>query len=296
MEKIDGKIIAFGVKDKVKEEISMNNYKVILVIIQVGEDSASSIYVRNKEKACEYCGIKVITQKLPEDITEKELLSYIDMWNKAPEVNGILVQLPLPKHIDEQKIFNAIEPIKDVDGFHPVNVTKLWMNNPSAIIPCTAKGVIKLIESTGEYISGKNAVVIGRSNIVGKLIAKLLLDKGMSVTICHSKTPYDELAKYCHNTDVVVCAVGKPLFLKDGPQYKYDDVASPGIVIDVGINRTEDGKFVGDCDIDEMTKGPWSESCIRYYTPVPGGVGPMTIACLMENTLECYKVQNKVGI
>lgn len=295
MNKIDGKSIALSVKDKVKDEINLNNYDVSLVVIQVGEDPASSVYVRNKEKACEYCGIKVITQKLPEDITEKELLISIDMWNKS-EITGILVQLPLPKHIDEQRVLNAIDNIKDVDGFHPVNVAKLWFNDPTAIIPCTAKGVIKLIESTGEYISGKNAVVVGRSNIVGKPIAKLLLDKGMSVTICHSKTPNDELARYCHNADVVVCAVGKPLFLKDGPQYKYDDVASSGIVIDVGINRTEDGKFVGDCDIDEMTKGPWSESCIRYYTPVPGGVGPMTIACLMENTLECYKVQNKVGI
>lgn len=295
MNKIDGKSIALSVKDKVKDEINLNNYDVSLVIIQVGEDPASSVYVRNKEKACEYCGIKVITQKLPEDITEKELLTSIDMWNKS-EINGILVQLPLPKHIDEQRVLNAIDNIKDVDGFHPVNVAKLWLNDPTAIIPCTAKGVIKLIESTGEYLVGKNAVVVGRSNIVGKPVAKLLLDKGMSVSICHSKTPETELSQYCHNADVVVCAVGKPLFLKYGPQYKYDDIASAGIVIDVGINRTEDGKLVGDCDIEEMTKGPWSESCIRYYTPVPGGVDLMTIACLMENTLECYKIQNKVGI
>lgn len=192
----------------------MNNYKVTLVVIQVGEGPEPSVYGRNKEKVCEYCGIKVVTQKLPEDIAEKELLSYIDMWNKAPEVNGILVQLPLHKHINEQKILNAIDPIKDVDDFHPINVAKLWMNNPSAIIHCTAKGVIKLIESTGEYISDKNAVVVGRSNIVGKLIAKLLLDKGMTVTICHSKTPYDELARYCHNADVVVCAVVNIYFLK----------------------------------------------------------------------------------
>ena len=293
MNKIDGKSIALSVKDKVKGEINLNNYDVSLVVIQVGEDPASSVYVRNKEKACEYCGIKVITQKFPEDITEKELLTSIDMWNKS-EINGILVQLPLPKHIDEQRVLNAIDNIKDVDGFHPVNVAKLWLNDPTAIIPCTAKGVIKLIESTGEYLVGKNAVVVGRSNIVGKPVAKLLLDKGMSVSICHSKTPETELSQYCHNADVVVCAVGKPLFLKDGPQYKYDNIASAGIVIDVGINRTEDGKLVGDCDIEEMTKGPWSESCIRYYTPVPGGVGPMTIACLMENTLECYKIQNKV--
>ena len=293
MNKIDGKSIALSVKDKVKGEINLNNYDVSLVVIQVGEDPASSVYVRNKEKACEYCGIKVITQKLPEDITEKELLTSIDMWNKS-EINGILVQLPLPKHIDEQRVLNAIDNIKDVDGFHPVNVAKLWLNDPTAIIPCTAKGVIKLIESTGEYLVGKNAVVVGRSNIVGKPVAKLLLDKGMSVSICHSKTPETELSQYCHNADVVVCAVGKPLFLKDSPQYKYDNIASAGIVIDVGINRTEDGKLVGDCDIEEMTKGPWSESCIRYYTPVPGGVGPMTIACLMENTLECYKIQNKV--
>lgn len=295
MNKIDGKSIALSVKDKVKDEINLNNYDVSLVVIQVGEDPASSVYVRNKEKACEYCGIKVITQKLPEDITEKELLTSIDMWNKS-EINGILVQLPLPKHIDEQRVLNAIDNIKDVDGFHPVNVAKLWLNDPTAIIPCTAKGVIKLIESTGEYLVGKNAVVVGRSNIVGKPVAKLLLDKGMSVSICHSKTPETELSQYCHNADVVVCAVGKPLFLKYGPQYKYDDIASAGIVIDVGINRTEDGKLVGDCDIEEMTKGPWSESCIRYYTPVPGGVDLMTIACLMENTLECYKIQNKVGI
>ena len=293
MNKIDGKSIALSVKDKVKDEINLNNYDVSLVVIQVGEDPASSVYVRNKEKACEYCGIKVITQKLPEGITEKELLTSIDMWNKS-EINGILVQLPLPKHIDEQRVLNAIDNIKDVDGFHPVNVAKLWLNDPTVIIPCTAKGVIKLIESTGEYFVGKNAVVVGRSNIVGKSVSKLLLDKGLSVSICHSKTPETELSQYCHNADVVVCAVGKPLFLKYGPQYKYDDIASAGIVIDVGINRTEDGKLVGDCDIEEMTKGPWSESCIRYYTPVPGGVGPMTIACLMENTLECYKIQNKV--
>ena len=213
MNKIDGKSIALSVKDKVKDEINLNNYDVSLVVIQVGEDPASSVYVRNKEKACEYCGIKVITQKLPEDITEKELLTSIDMWNKS-EINGILVQLPLPKHIDEQRVLNAIDNIKDVDGFHPVNVAKLWLNDPTAIIPCTAKGVIKLIESTGEYISGKNAVVVGRSNIVGKPIAKLLLDKGMTVTICHSKTPYDELARYCHNADVVVCAVVNIYFLK----------------------------------------------------------------------------------
>lgn len=276
---IDGKKLSIEIKDSVKKLIEEYGKKPKLVVIQVGGNSASSTYVKNKEKACEYCGIEVTTQHLLEDTSEEHLLTLIDMLNVSDRVNGILVQLPLPKHIDEQKVLNTISPIKDVDGFHPMNVAKLWTNDKTTILPCTPKGIIKLIKTEYSNLIGLKATVIGRSNIVGKPVAKLLMDEGCTVTICHSKTGAEDLIDSCQHADILVAAVGKESFVKW--------CGFKTTIIDVGINRNSEGKLCGDVD-------PSLYKYCRAYTPVPGGVGPMTIACLMENTFECMKLQDSL--
>ena len=248
--------------------------KPCLDVIIVGENPASMSYVRSKIKATEYCGFDGELIQLPETTTQDELLRVIHERNEKDGVDGILVQLPLPKHIDEQSVINAIAPEKDVDGFHPTNVAKLWLNQ-DAIVPCTPMGIMALLEQSGTPLEGRHAVVVGRSNIVGKPIAKLLLDKNCTVTIAHSRTA--NLAAVCREADILVVAVGRPQMITG-------DMIKPGAtVIDVGINRTADGRLVGDVDFD--TAAPVAGA----ITPVPGGVGPMTITMLMHNTIECYK-------
>lgn len=247
-----------------------------LAVILVGDDPASQSYVKGKSKACEEIGIKNMTINLPNDVSEQELLQTIDELNINPEVSGILVQLPLPDHIDEHRVMNCIAPEKDVDGFHPVNVDALYTSKHNGILPCTPKGIIHLLNENDIQIAGKNAVVIGRSNIVGLPVAKLLLDNNATVTVCHSRTK--DLAKITSAADILIVAIGKPKFVKA-------DMVKPGaVVIDVGVNRV-DGKLVGDVDFDNV------EYKVKAITPVPGGVGPMTITCLMENTIECFLKQ-----
>lgn len=244
-----------------------------LVTILVGDDPASKVYVANKEKACNEVGIENDTVRLPEYTSERDLLKIIDFYNNDASVDGILVQLPLPKHIDSEVVINAIVPHKDVDGFHPINVAKLWLGQ-DAIRPCTPSGIIDIIESSDVDLNGKNVVVIGRSNIVGLPVAKMCLDRNATVTICHSKT--QNLAEITKQADVLIVAIGKPKFVTA------DMVNEGAVVIDVGINRV-DGKLCGDVDFDSV----FNEKT-EYITPVPGGVGPMTITHLLKNTLNCY--------
>jgi len=244
-----------------------------LAVIIVGNNPASQSYVKGKSKACEEVGIRNTTIRLPEDVSEQELLLTIDELNTNPDVHGILVQLPLPGHIDEHRVMNCIAPKKDVDGFHPVNVDALYTCKSSGIIPCTPKGIIHLLKDANVDIAGKNAVVIGRSNIVGLPVAKLLLDNNATVTICHSKT--QNLKDITSKADILIVAIGKAKFVTE-------DMVKPGaVVIDVGVNRV-DGKLVGDVDFDNV------KDKASYITPVPGGVGPMTITCLLENTIYCF--------
>ena len=245
-----------------------------LVVILVGDDPASQSYVRGKGKACEVVGIRNTTIVKPATITEQELLDIIDGLNNDDGVDGILVQLPLPDHIDEATIINAIRKDKDVDGFHPLNVAALWMKQPCTVA-CTPKGIIRMLDEAGVEIKGKRAVVIGRSQIVGLPVAKLLLDRNATVTICHSRTK--DLGAVTREAEILVVAIGRPKFVTA-------DMVSPGtVVIDVGVNRDpETGKLVGDVDFEAI------EPKASVITPVPGGVGPMTIACLMENTIECF--------
>ncbi len=249
-----------------------------LVVILVGEDPASQSYVKGKGKACEVVGIKNTTILRPATISEEELLGLIAELNADSSVDGILVQLPLPKHISEDKVIAAISKEKDVDGFHPLNVAALWQKQPCTVA-CTPKGIIKLLKEAGVEIAGKRAVVIGRSNIVGLPVSKLLLDENATVTVCHSRTK--DLAKVCREAEILVVAIGKARFVTA-------DMVAPGaVVIDVGVNRDpETGKLVGDVDYDAV------EPLASVITPVPGGVGPMTICCLMENTIECFLKRN----
>ena len=248
-----------------------------LAVIIVGSNPASQSYVKSKSKACEEVGIRNTTIALPEDILEQELLRTITELNLNPDVHGILVQLPLPSHIDEHRVMNRIAPEKDVDGFHPVNVDALYTGKSTGIIPCTPKGIIHLLKDANVDITGKNAVVIGRSNIVGLPIAKLLLDNNATVTICHSKT--QNLKGITSKADILIVAIGKAKFVTE-------DMVKPGaVVIDVGINRVN-GKLVGDVDFDTV------KDKASYITPVPGGVGPMTITCLLENTIYCFTHQH----
>lgn len=277
---IDGKKISLEIKDEVKERAAALKAKGIepcLAVILVGENPASQVYVRNKKRACEYCGIKSLSYELPESTTEDELLALVDELNSSSECNGILVQLPLPKHIDEEKVLLKIKPEKDVDGFHPYNVGLLSIGKAD-LKACTPAGCIELIKRSGVDITGKSCVVVGRSNIVGKPVGMLLLAENGTVTTCHSKTK--DMAKVCSEADILVVAIGKEKFVKP------DMVKEGAVVIDVGINRMENGKLCGDVDFDEVEKKA------GYITPVPGGVGPMTIAMLMNNCLIACEKQN----
>lgn len=245
-----------------------------LVVILVGDNPASVSYVTGKAKACEAVGIRNTTLKRPADISEAELLAMIEELNRDPEVDGILVQLPLPKHISEAKVIETISKAKDVDGFHPLNVAALWQKQP-CVLPCTPKGIIRMLKAAGVEIAGKRAVVIGRSNIVGLPVSKLLLDENATVTVAHSRTR--DLAELTRQAEILVVAIGRPRFVTA-------DMISEGcVVIDVGVNRDpETGKLCGDVDYAAV------EPKASVITPVPGGVGPMTIGCLMENTVECF--------
>ena len=271
MELIDGKKISLEIKEEVRERVRALKAKgkdLTLAVIQVGNDPASSVYVRNKKKACEFCEMGSVSHELPEETREEDLLKLIDTLNRDPAVGGILVQLPLPAHIDEDAVIRAIRPEKDVDCFHPVNVGKLSIGE-KGFLPCTPSGVIELIKRSGIAIEGKECVVVGRSNIVGKPMAMLLLQENGTVTVCHSRTR--DLSLVTKRADILVVAIGKPKYIT--AEY----VKEGAVVIDVGIHRMEDGKLCGDVDFDSV-----SEKC-SYITPVPGGVGPMTIAMLMQN-------------
>lgn len=268
---IDGKKIAQEIKDELKEQVSQMKEKGIarcLAVIQVGSDPASSVYVNNKKKACEYIGIRSLAYELSEETTEEELLQLIGELNERADVNGILVQLPLPRTIDENKVLLAIAPEKDVDGFHPVNVGNLSIGRPG-YVSCTPAGVIQLLKRSGIEIEGKECVVLGRSNIVGKPMSMLLLRENGTVTVCHSRTK--NLKEITKRADILVAAIGKPKFI-DASYVK-----EGAVVIDVGIHRGADKKLCGDVDFESV-----APHC-SAITPVPGGVGPMTIAMLMNN-------------
>lgn len=274
---IDGKGISDEIKATIKVEVERLKEKGItpgLAVVLVGENSASKVYVKNKQKACENVGIYSEEHKLPETAAQEELLSLVNRLNKDSKIHGILVQLPLPKHIDSDTILKAISPSKDVDGFHPYNIGMLLIGQP-IFIPCTPYGVMKMIEHTGIPVEGKIAVVVGRSNIVGKPVALLLMQKNATVTICHSRTK--DLNEICRRADILVAAIGRQRMIKA------DMVKEGAVVIDVGINRLDNGSLVGDVDYEEVSrKAGW-------ITPVPGGVGPMTITMLLNNTLEAAK-------
>ena len=273
MKILDGKAVSLKVKESVKvraEELKKFGVEPTLAVILVGEDKASQTYVRAKEKACNEYGIKSVAHRLSENTTQAELLALINVLNLDDSIHGILVQLPLPKHIDTNTVLATIDPAKDVDGFHAVNVGKL-VSGLDGFVPCTPLGVMEILKEYGIDVAGLNAVVIGRSNIVGKPMANLLLNASATVTITHSKTK--NLKEICKNADLIVAAIGKPFFLKA------DMVKDGAVVIDVGINRLDDGRLVGDVDFDEV-----APKC-SYITPVPGGVGPMTIAMLLNNTI-----------
>ena len=279
---IDGKALSLVVKDEVKAEVleleAQYGRKPCLVVIIVGENPASQVYVRNKVKAAAYTGMDSKLVELPADISEEALLAHIKELNEDPAVDGILVQLPLPRHIDEEKVIDAIAREKDVDGFHPGNVAGLWLGK-DCIVPCTPAGIMRLIDSVGVELKGKNAVVVGRSNIVGKPVAKLLLDRHATVTIAHSRTA--DLGTVCRTADVLVVAVGRAGLVTG-------DMIKPGaVVIDVGMNRNAEGKLCGDVDFDSALP------VASWITPVPGGVGPMTIAMLMKNTIACFLAREK---
>ena len=273
MKILDGKAVSLKVKESVKvraDELNKFGVEPTLAVVLVGEDKASQTYVRAKEKACNEYGIKSVAHRLSENTTQNELLALINVLNLDDSIHGILVQLPLPKHIDTNVVLAAIDPQKDVDGFHAVNVGKL-VSGLDGFVPCTPLGVMEILKEYGIDVAGLNAVVIGRSNIVGKPMANLLLNASATVTVTHSKTK--NLKEICKNADLIVAAIGKPFFLKA------DMVKDGAVVVDVGINRLDDGRLVGDVDFEEV-----APKC-SYITPVPGGVGPMTIAMLLNNTI-----------
>ena len=280
---LSGKDLASKIKENIHSDIKNLENEVgttpHLAVIIVGNNPASQSYVKGKSKACKEIGIRNTTIALSENVAEYELLQTINDLNSNPDVHGILVQLPLPSHIDEHKVMSCIVPEKDVDGFHRVNVEALYTGKSTGIVPCTPKGIIHLLKEANVDIAGKNAVVIGRSNIVGLPIAKLLIDNNATVTICHSKT--QNLKDITSKADILVVAIGKAKFITA------DMIKPNAVVIDVGINRV-DGKLVGDVDFDNV------KDKVSYITPVPGGVGPMTITCLLENTIECFMKQNKI--
>ncbi|EGC02380.1 MULTISPECIES: bifunctional methylenetetrahydrofolate dehydrogenase/methenyltetrahydrofolate cyclohydrolase FolD [Ruminococcus] len=274
---IDGKAVSAQVKEEIRQEVEALKAKGVeigLAVVIVGDDPASQVYVKNKEKACETVGFNSYKYALPAETTEEELLALVDKLNKDDKVDGILVQLPLPKHLDDKIIINNIRPDKDVDAFHPVNVGKIMIGDYS-FLPCTPAGVMELIKSTGTDVAGKECVVIGRSNIVGKPQAMLLLHQNGTVTITHSKTK--NLKEVCARADILVAAVGRAKMVTA------DYIKEGAVVIDVGMNRDENGKLCGDVDFEDCKEKA------GYITPVPGGVGPMTIAMLMKNTLTAGK-------
>lgn len=271
---IDGKRISQEIKDELREKVASlkeDGKSAALAVIQVGNDPASSVYVNNKKKACAYIGIESISYELPEETTEEKLLALIDKLNQDDAVNGILVQLPVPPHINDDKIIQAISPKKDVDGFHPENVGNLVIGE-KGFVSCTPAGIIQLLKRSGIEIAGKNCVVIGRSNIVGKPMALLMLRENATVTVAHSKT--QNLKEVCKQADILIVAIGKPQFIT--AEY----VKEGAVVIDVGIHRDENNKLCGDVNYDEVAEHT------SAITPVPGGVGPMTIAMLMNNCVE----------
>ncbi|CDB24326.1 bifunctional protein FolD [Clostridium sp. CAG:557] len=279
---INGKEISDKFLKKLKKEVcnlkTELNLQPALAVIIVGDDPASKIYVRNKKRACEEIGIKSIEFALPTNTSENELLNLIDALNKRPDVNGILVQMPLPPHINEKIIIAHINPIKDVDAFHETNVGKIMIGN-FKFLPCTPAGIIHLLDESNIEISSKHCVIIGRSNIVGKPLAMLMLHRDATVTICHSKTK--NLTEICKTADILIAAVGKVNFVTS-------NMVKPGaVVVDVGINRCENGKICGDVDFEHV------KNIASYITPVPGGVGPMTISMLMKNTITAALMQKK---
>lgn len=276
---IDGKNLAKNIRESLKDEVKeLKNAEIYpkLAVIMVGDDKASKVYVKNKSKACEDVGIAYEEYLLPASTKMQELLELIEKLNNDETIHGILVQSPLPNGLDANEAFRTISPKKDVDGFHPINVGKLSLNQ-DCFISCTPYGIIKMLESYNIPIEGANAVIIGRSNIVGKPLAKCLLNKNATVTVCHSKTK--NLKEITKNADILIAAIGKPKFVTE------DMVKNGATVIDVGINRTDDGKLVGDTDFGNIKEK------VQYITPVPGGVGPMTIAMLMYNVVKAAKQQ-----
>ena len=281
---ISGKAVSAALRTQIREETAAlrENHGIHpgLAVVLVGNDPASQIYVRNKQKACEEVGFRAFEYRLNENSTQEQLLDLIRVLNKDDKVHGILVQLPLPKHIDEQTVILTIAPEKDVDAFHPMNVGRIMIGNYE-FLPCTPAGVMELIDSTGVDLNGANCVVVGRSNIVGKPMAMLLLHRNATVTICHSRTR--NLAEVCAGADILVSAVGKPHFIRA------DMIKDGAVVIDVGMNHDENGKLCGDVDFESVSK------IAGAITPVPGGVGPMTVALLMRNTAEAAAHQNNIG-
>ena len=274
---IDGKKISQEIKDELKEKVAQlksEGKKTVLAVIQVGNDPASSVYVNNKKKACAYIGIDSLSYELPEETTEEELLALVERLNEDEAVHGILVQLPVPKHINADKIIQTISPKKDVDGFHPENVGNLVIGE-KGFVSCTPAGIIQLLKRSNIEISGKNCVVVGRSNIVGKPMALLMLRENATVTIAHSKT--QNLKELCKTADILIVAIGKPQFIT--AEY----VKEGAVIIDVGIHRDAENKLCGDVKFDEV------EPLASAITPVPGGVGPMTIAMLMHNCVEAME-------
>ncbi len=269
---IDGKAISNEIQENIREEVELLDKKPGLAVILVGEDSASKVYVNNKEKMCKKLGINSFVYRLPEDTSEKELLDLIEKLNNDSDVDGILLQHPVPSQIDEMKAFCAISPMKDVDGFNIVNRGKLAVGE-DAFVACTPLGVVEMIRHEGITIKGKHCVIIGRSNIVGKPLFELMLRENATVTVCHSKTV--NLKEICKTADILVAAIGKPKFVTE------DMVKDGAVVIDIGINRI-DGKLIGDVDFENVSKKA------SYITPVPGGVGPMTIAMLMKNVMKAH--------
>lgn len=279
---IDGKTVSAAVKEQVRQEVDSlkgSGYEPCLAVIIVGSDPASRVYVNNKKKACALTGIRSEEYALPAETTQDELLALIDKLNADAAVNGILCQLPLPGHIDENTVIERIDPKKDVDMFSCVNVGKMWVGD-GVFLPCTPAGVMELLSYYNIDVCSKNCVVIGRSNIVGKPMACLLLEKNATVTVCHSKTK--DLAGICRGADIIVAAVGRAKFVTA------DMVKDGAVVVDVGINRDESGKLCGDVDFENVKEKA------SYITPVPGGCGPMTIAVLMKNTLSAFKMQNNL--
>lgn len=279
--RIDGKEISRQIKDELKEKVT--NYKkqgveITLAVIQVGNDPASTVYVGNKKKACEYIGIRSLAYEFPETISQEELLNTIEELNERKDVNGILVQLPLPRHIDEDAVIRSINPKKDVDGFHPQSVGALSIGEPG-FVSCTPAGIIQLLKRSNIEITGKECVVVGRSNIVGKPISMLLLRENGTVTVCHSKTK--DLKEVTKRADILVVAIGKPKFITK------EYVKEGAVVIDVGIHRNENNKLCGDVNYEDV------EPIVSAITPVPGGVGPMTIAMLMYNCVEAVELQEE---